>query len=572
MNRDDLLAHLILSTAGWLKTPAPEERSIAWEIHTRLQKIAKIDSRRRLSGTISAQDRSELCRAINDASELVVRAALDSLAVADSNNMEFVEVVEDDEGHKTTLRFNISSHVPLYLAQSILKVRLRLFKLKPSEQFQVMRTFQAWWPWSYAFTYTQFDRAEMSSEFIAKVIEDERLARATLENLKSKLSVKALDCFTSITNPAPAWEYAPSFVGIASAFKSDQLNEIGLAYIDIANEMSVPFKLSRSMPRPAQLACKNALATFQDCGTALMVLGTWIRALSITDHARVCKICYRHLGPKEVKFCTHHRHTADNRQTADAAYIAAEFEPHWRRFFSESRDLFEDFLKQTNSKSPPDARIVKAARGRVDEALVPAYVELASALNNLEELIAPTIDVWLRSHFERIVTFAQSSFDVQINGRLTVVEISEIRIQREFARRWLNIETFFATFYGAAKDDGGRESKFRARADLYCLHDIFHPIANGLPRSPGLLAQDITKLRCWIDAERKFLENAYLDVDEARHRMDQQTQSGKRVSMTFVAKELGASKQALSNRLKSKEAKTRERILKKYKASLMQDG
>lgn len=570
MNRDDLLAHLIVSTAGWLKQPAnSQEHSRAWDLHCQLKRLAGIDSQHRLSGVLSMKDRSALFKAINTAANSVVQSAIDALAIAQSNGLEFVELYEDSEGKKITHRFNINTYVPLYLIQDMLIVRSKLRGVSPREQFQVMRTFSVWWNWWYSDIQTRCDTSYMRPDDVAEILLDEQVANLKLTEFKSKLSATALAAFDTITDPRPEYENAVMFVDVAPSFKSDELNEIGSAYLNISSEMSLPFTLSRRMSREARASCRQALDIFHDCGVCLGVLGSWIRTLSITESARTCKICYRHLGRKEVKFCSHHSHTSNKRQDAEAGHVARDFEPRWRNFFSNSKAELEYFLAQSTSDRMANSEYESAARGMVRSELVPATAELMFILRNLEGLISPVIDDLIKVHFRRFLECAQRPFEITVDGNMHESERAEVYRQRKLSARWLNANNFFATFFGQAGKVSNRSSDFSVRSDLlWLMQDVNHPLALGNLRSLASLAQDLAKLRCWVESEQYVRKHAYLDVDEARDLLATTDARGRRTSITKVAKTLGASKQALSHALKSQKPRGKERILKKFLSEL----
>lgn len=565
MNRDDLLAHLIVSTAGWLKQPNnDQEPSRAWDLHCQLKTLAGIDSQHRLSGVLSMKDRSALFKAINFAADSVIQSAIDALAIAQSNGLEFTELVEDSEGNKTTIRFNISTYVPLYEVQEMLMVRIKLRGVSPRDQFQVMRTLNKWWKWRYAYIYTQFDTTDIRADAVAQMLLDERTALSELTEFKSKLSVNALAAFEAVTAPSPVYENAVVFVDVAPSFKSGEMNEVGAVYLNISSRMSVPFTLSRRMSREARASCRQALDIFHDCGVCLGVLGSWIRTLSITESARTCKICYRHLGRKEVKFCSHHSHTSNKRQDAEAEHIARDFEPRWRNFFANSKAELEHFLAQSTTDRMSNSEDESVAHGMVCKELVPATAELMFVINHLRGLISPVIDDLINQHFRRFVKCAQRPFDITVDSKMELLERAEVYRQRKLSERWLNANNFFATFFGQAGGISGRYSDFSVRFDLWLGQDVNHPVALGNLRSLGSLAQDIAKLRCWVESERYITHHAYLDVDKARDLLANTDASGRRSSITKVAKALGASKQALSHALKSQKPRGKERILKKF--------
>ena len=114
--------------------------------------------------------------------------------------------------------------------------------------------------------------------------------------------------------------------------------------------------------------------------------------------------------------------------------------------------------------------------------------------------------------------------------------------QRMLSVRWLNANNFFATFFGQAGDVSNRSADFSVRSDLWLGQDVNHPLALGNLRSLGSLAQDIAKLRCWVESERYISNHAYLDVNKARDLLANTDATGRRSSITEVAKMLGASK------------------------------
>lgn len=585
MNRDDLLAHLIVIGGAWFATiEHPTDPSSVSKTHERLCEIAGFNKKCSLGGVIAQREMQSLFDAINAELSKAMQTALNAIDRALALDCMMWNEVEDCSHviHKFQSKFE---HQPIF---HFLVPDLRAWKLmqtQPSvDQLAIVDAVEQWANWqqmeqnahAYSETASKDELHAMqkvASEAKAIYLDYERPLQEWRE--LPELQQSSIDVLRNVRKSDGEVGATPPPTVVHRSMTQGELFKISERCLNFSNLMAIEDPIDEAMPFAERSQCKQLIEEVHDSAKRLKLLGGWIRSISMAmagkgdESDRRCGVCYRHLGTGERLFCSLHKRTATKRPPPNTQYLRAEYLVRMKSFFLSSKQLAFLFSGKALKPTLNLEQEMGVARGWVDEELVDRTAVLMHLLRRLYMVVSPVFQDRISNHFVDMVNIVQAAYDDKGSGLG-----SEERAQRSYIKRcaadWLTAENFFRTFYGRFTTTLSKNRQFQPGTSIWKGIDPHHPAAGPASRLIKDHALHLSRIRSWIEAENHVEKNGYLDVEKAR-RLRRSVPNGKRaLSYEAIAQKLGSSKQAVANALKSggsiKSKASRKRVLKKFMA------
>lgn len=578
MNRDDLLAHLIVSGGAWFDTgEQPNDPSSVSRTHERLCKIAGFNKKSSLGGVIPQRGMQSLFDAINGELSEAMQTALNALDRALALDCVMWNELEDSANviHKFQSAFKnqpIFHHlVPDLRAWNLIQTQPAV------DQLAIVDAVEVWAQWLqfeeiasvYSETASKDDLQAMQTGAL-----DAKAAYLDYEKQLQEFQPSSIEVLRSVQRLHGEVGEAPSPTVVNRSMTQGELLRISERCLNFSNRMAIDDPIDETMPSAERSQCKQSIEELHGSAKRLKLLGGWIRSISMAmagkgdESDRRCGVCYRHLGTGERLFCTVHKRTATKRPPSNTQYLRSEYLVRMKNFFLSSKQLA--FLFSGKALKPTlnleQEKVV--ARGWVDEDLVDCTAVLMHLLRRLYLVVSPVFQDRIANHFVDMVNIAQATYDDKGSSFS-----SEERAHRSYIKRcaadWLTIENFFRTFYGRPIPTLAKNRQFQPETSIWKGIDPQHPAAGPSSKTMNDHALHLSRIRSWIEAETHVEKNGYLDVKMARRLRSSMPKGKRALSYEAIAQMLGSSKQAVASALKSggssQSRPSKKRILKRFK-------
>lgn len=583
MNRDDLLAHLIVSSGAWFDTSEQStEPSSASRIHERLCEIAGFNKKSSLGGVIPQRGMQSLFDAINGELSEAMQTALNALDRALTLDCMMWHEVEDSSNvlHKFQSAFK-NQPIFHYLVPDLRA--WMLIQTQPAvDQLAIVDAVEKWANWQqmeqnareYSETASQDDLHAMqkvASEAKAIYLDYERQLQDWWK--EPVLQPSSIEVLRSVKSMHGGIGETPSPTVINRSMSWLEFLRISERCLNFSNRMAIEDPIDEAMPFAEKSQCRSSLEEFQDSAIRLKLLSGWIRSISMSiprkddEPDRRCGVCYRHLGIGERLFCTVHKRTAAKRPPSNTRYLRAEYLIRQKSFFLSSKKLaylFSGYVLKTTLNLKQEREV---ARGWVDEDLVDCTALLMHLLRRLYMVVSPVFQDRIANHFVDMVKLAQATFDDKCSSLDSLERANRSEIRRR-AADWLTEDNFFKTFYGKHISTLAKNTEFQPETSIWKGIDPQHPAAGPLSKTVKVHALHLSRIRSWIEAENHVEKNGYLDGEKARRLRRSVTKGKRALSYEAIAQKLGSSKQAVASALKSggsmKSKPSRKRVLKRF--------
>lgn len=567
---DDLITHVTVATTGWLREKdSAGAMTLAWSSHNDLLSIAR--STRPSSGL--AIDglgwRYPLFRKINEIGDLLVSHSLSNLESMRTSGVRFL-FASWYEADQIEHRYEpLDEFIPMVEFYEAFKLTPRVRDLPVSQQRPFVQALELACDRELTRVHLSFAKEDGADELITQRSQELDEAVTKVSKVLSTLGAAAKALFpvieASVFLHGAPYHQIPT--RIAARADQDAVTWTANLYERVAEELSTYLEVDPATPSEVLAATEAAWATLRECGQTFSVLASWLRACTITEAARRCPLCYRHLGPNMKHFCVEHKRTSKKRQPARDLHVSTVYQATHKEFIKCLPDIEDLFGSTALLNIKADESLKSTAERCVDEKLVVAAANLAALLRQLYPVIAPVLQDRIAVHFKALLDAANEPFTGK--GRYSTIESWRVSQIKTFAPKWLNIYTFFVTFYGDAMP-GNSLIVFNRFKGL----DVDHPLVHGQSVLPRKLAIDLSHLKCWQAADDRFDQRFYLSmatVSNLRGTVD--PISGRQRSLADIGQEVGASREAVREILDfslglSPAAARRDRLLRSKKELL----
>lgn len=567
---DDLIAHVTVATTGWLsKMDSTGAKTLAWSCHNDLMSVARSISPSSGLDTYGPGWRGPLFRKINEIGDLLVCRSLSSLELIHASGMSFHLWSYSERGKIKHRYATLDEFTPLTNFCEIFKFTPHVRSLPVSQQKPFVQALELVWNRNLTRVHLMFAKLDCRDELIAKESQELDEATTKIAEILSTLAASARALLpkieASISHNAMPHTQIPT--RIAARADQDSVRWTANLYERVAEELSTYLEVAPKTPSEVRVTIEAAWATLRDCSQTFSVLASWLRASTISEATRRCELCYRHLGPNMKHFCVEHKRTSDKRQSARDLSVATVYKATHKKFIKDLSNIEDLFGITALRNIEANTSLKSTAKKFVDDDLVDAAANLAALLRHLYPVIAPILQDRIAFHFQALLEAANEPFTD--SARYSTMKRDEVSKIKEIARKWLNINTFFLTFYGDSESVKAPIvfNKFKGL-------DVDHPLAHDQSVLPRKLAIDLAHLKCWQAANDTFDKRFYLSmaaVSKLRSKVD--PISGRKISLADIGKEVGASPEAVREILNfslelSQEADRRDRILPSKQALL----
>lgn len=567
---DDLIAHVTVATTGWLREmDSTGAKTLAWSCHNDLMSIARSTSPSSGLDTYGPGWRGPLFRKINEIGDLLVCRSLSNLELIHASGVSFHLDSYSQRGKIKHRYETLDKYTPLAYFYEMFKFTPRVRSLPISQQKPLVQAIELIWNRNLTCVHLSYAKQDCRDELIAKESQELDEATTKITEIMSTLGASAKALFpeidASVSHNAMPHKQIPT--RIAARADQDAVRWTADLYERVAEELSTYLEAAPKTPSEVRVTIEAAWATLRDCGQTFSVLASWLRASTISEATRRCELCYRHLGPNMKHFCVEHKRTSNKRQSARDLGVAAVYKATHNKFIKDFSNIEDLFGITALRNIEANTSLKSTAKKFVDNNLVDAAANLAALLRHLYPIIAPILQDRIAFHFQALLEAANQPFtDSAIYSAMKRDEVSKIK---EMARKWLNINTFFLTFYGDAAS-----VKAPIIFNRFNGLDVDHPLVHGQSVLPRKLAIDLAHLKCWQAANDTFDQRFYLSmatVSKLRSTVD--PISGRKMSLADIGEEVGASPEAVREILDfslelSQEADRRDRILPSKQALL----
>lgn len=529
----DLLDLADSATAGliWGKDRA---ESAAYEVRRRL--AAAVGARRaKPDGSNLDRARERVLAEVNEATMWVVDRACVAVDRLACSGCRFRLVLVDAKGRESVASFDVNDVAPFGEASKVLMFSKALSQLGHSDQASVMRLFDH----IGKLTAAEASQAAMriAKESTVQIDRDVANLAWAVERATADLSQAALNLVQSHENQCPdlTWSTWALPVQLHRSSSDEQVLEAANWLGRIANMMYRPLPLDSETHPDAAAALETAWAAYEDAGDAFAVLAAWLRCLIGASPGMRCDLCYRHLGKNMKRYCRCHRRTSAKRQTALAIHVGALY-----------RGSVTDNLRAVTaldcwrSRSEPNDSVLQLLSQFAEESgLHPDLVRPASVLAAMLRSVWPVmhseVASLIQDHFSRVLKIAQMPFDCH-EPTSYVVGLQQARDRHE-AKRWLNWQTFFQSWFGEPAAPSFAEERLVGGG-----LDVDHPLCEGTSVSQSSIAVDLIHFRVWSSVYRLFSMNAYLLPEQVqRLRSEGKGNDGAPMTLRQIGEVLGVS-------------------------------
>lgn len=539
----DLLDLADSATAGliWGKDRA---ESAAYEVRRRL--AAAVGGRRaKPDGSNLDRARERVLAEVNEASMWVVDRACVAVDRLARSGCRFRLVCVDTKGRESVASFDVNDVAPFGEASKVLMLSKALRQLGHSDQAPVMRLFDH----IGELTSAEASQAAMGIAGESTVQVDRTVASVarSVERATAELSQAALSLVQSDENRCLSltWSTWALPVQLHRSSTDEQVLEAANWLSRIANMMYRPLPLDRETHPDAAAAWETAWAAYEDAGDAFAVLATWLRCLIGASPGKRCDLCYRHLGTNMKRYCRCHMRTSAKRQTARAIHVGELYQGSVTGHLTAVTTL-----NCWHSRSgPSDAALQLLTQVAKENGVHPDLVRPASVLAAMLRSVWPVmhseVASLIQDHFCRILKIAQMPFD-RHEPTSYAAGLQRARDKHD-ARRWLNWETFFQSWFGEST-----APCFAAEHLVGRGLDVDHPLCEGTPVSQSSIAVDLIHFRVWSSVYRLFNMTAYLLPEQVqRLRSEGQRNVGAPMTLRDIGEVLGVSAESVRKALES---------------------
>ena len=437
----------------------------------------------------------ELIASINQHTDLVLQKAKTAFVTAMATDVLYEVKDSPDEETGEAFAFD-SSQMPFIRYHAEALTSLQLIREQPLKvQVSLMSYLNA------------FDVTSSAKVGLADAIQAKE-AKKKIETFRSRktrpqISAAVLDEADSFYGSMDFGStHADSLpIRMDSAFPSSVLKEVAESLWNFGSDLLPPNGLTlRGNPRE-RLKARNAWMLYQSCGTALKILGGWVRAIAHVPNERFCDLCYRHAATK--KRCA--EHATSSHETREGR-LGKKIKPYYlaradslKRQTSIRRCLASQIVQfnYLEENTILDAAVLSLG---LKPELQGRAKTLASQLQLLRHLLNESMQKLVQSNFLKILSIATEIYELPIGNSMD----SERQRQREVARanELLSMKGFFRCWFIGPRSKEGESGPPRL------AFDTRHPLLVDDEVDPATLALQLLHQRAWHEAEQAFhLEN-----------------------------------------------------------------
>lgn len=507
MNVDDLLSTVGLSVNGWLYAEGTEVGA-ALSAHNALLTLVRDECFQSVSNVRSgARFKKHLLERISALSLRAINEASCALQELTSTHCQLVLSEREEHGVLVSEPIDLQGVPALEVMPEVLSLSSSLRLLSPRNQLGVVRAHSVIAEIDYQRMAMQW--AKDDGDVISLQAHSTELANAEarLSLIREQLGTTGNEWLLGNprTEPVSWWSIWPLVPGVDHSLSEDDLEAVGNTYAEIGFWLTKPLPIAEVNDSQVARRWESLWKTYDQCGNTLVLLSSWLKALSVTQIANRCLICFRHVGPGLKRFCTSHKRTAQVRIPAHELRVSNVYKSLLKNKTTPAEKTFLSSPKRLPSSAAAASFKFAAVAFGVPDRLLNQVTYLAACLKVFRPVIGAQLELKVEHHFARFVRdmskpYSDSQVDLQVNP-------TELAYYRNVCAKSCNLLEYLRSWYGTTLGNSVLQKLLSCSAN-----DPDNPLITSGAVQMEKLAVDWVHHSKWTQADGLVSELAYVSL------------------------------------------------------------
>lgn len=507
MNVEDFLSTVGLSVNGWLYAEGAEAGA-ALSAHNALLALVRDERFQSVSNVRSgARFKKYLLKRVNELSVRAINEASCALQELTSTHCQLVLSEREEDGVLVPEPIDLQGVPALEVMPEVLSLSSSLRLLSPRSQLGVVRAQSVIAEIEYQRMAIHWAKEE--GDVISLQTHSTELAKAEarLSRIQEQLGTAghAWLLGNPRSEPVSWWSIWPLVPGVDHSLSAEDLEAVGSAYAEIGFWLTKPLPIAAVNDLQLARQWESLWKIYDQSGNTLVLLSSWLKALSVTQTANRCLICFRHVGPGLKRFCTSHKRTAEVRIPAHELRVSTIYKSLLKNKTTPAEKSFLSSPKRLPSAAAAASFKSAAVAFGVPHRLLNQVTYLAACLMGFRPVIGAQLEWKVEHHFARFVRdiskpYLVSHADLQVNP-------TELAYYRNVCAKSCNLLEYLRSWYGTTLGNSVLQKLLSCSAN-----DPDNPLITSGAVQMEKLAVDWVHHSKWTQADGLVSELAYVSL------------------------------------------------------------